>query len=237
MLSLAASKALIFMCCLLTNVRSISGAHSVSSFATRVHLILGSGSWTRREILVRHGFHPEVRAADIDEKSIGDRDGDSHALVLALSQAKSRRLLATNALPRRVGDKPAVLLTADQVVVCNHTILEKPTSPEMARAFMHMYSGGSCATVGSLTVHNLLNGKTASGTSTATISFHPIPADTMSALIQEGTVLRSAGALVIERPELQPYLREISGSMDSVLGLSCDLLETLLNQVELPSAE
>lgn len=55
--------------------------------------------------------------------------------------------------------------------------------------------------------------------------------ETVEALIEEGDVFYSAGALLVENPLMTPYLDRIDGSFDGVLGLSKSLLAQLLNEI------
>lgn len=79
--------------------------------------ILGSGSSTRKLILHQNGYKFEVFKADIDEKSIGDRSNVNvvHDLVVNIAIAKADAIIKI--LPDSMKEK--LLLTADQVVVCN----------------------------------------------------------------------------------------------------------------------
>ncbi len=49
---------------------------------------------------------------------------------------------------------------------------------------------------------------------------------------QSGDVLvQCAGGLMIEHPLLQPYIDHIEGTVDSVMGLSIPLLESMFDQL------
>ncbi|ESR48239.1 Maf-like protein [Citrus sinensis] len=130
---------------------------NMEASATPVKIILGSSSMPRRKILAEMGYEFSVMAADIDEKSI--RKEKPEDLVMAIAEAKAEAIL--NRLP--IGDyikeaEPTILITGDQVVVYEGVIREKPSSREEARRFIKDYSGGQCATVGSVLVTNLKTG-------------------------------------------------------------------------------
>ena len=76
-------------------------------------LILGSKSLGRQTVLKEAGYAFEVVTADIDEKAI--RLSDPEKLVLALAHAKADAILKKIA-------GPGMLITADQVTVCNGEI-------------------------------------------------------------------------------------------------------------------
>lgn len=198
------------------------------SVMPKVQLIVGSRSPSRQQILAREGFEFEVRAADIDEKALS-RDLSPVELVTQLAVAKAVRLRSCMTIVPDDPHRVPVLLTADQVVVCGKFILEKPSTLDEARRFISMHSEeGSCTTVGSLALTDLVNGVRVIGTSQATVRFRRIiPEEAVDALLADEGALGCAGALMVEHPALQPFIRGIDGDADTAMGLSCDLLEEL----------
>ena len=112
---------------------------------TKLPLILGSASKSRRFVMHSAGYEFEVLVADIDEKSI--RYKDPEALVLAIAKAKAVALL-----PKI--NNPSLLVTCDTVVVCGGEILEKPTSYDEMRHFLLLYNQYLAATFSALVVTN-----------------------------------------------------------------------------------
>jgi predicted house-cleaning NTP pyrophosphatase (Maf/HAM1 superfamily) len=70
------------------------------------------------------GFSYRQMQADIDEQALGDRSSCPESLVTLLAQSKA------DALKTRLLGSSGILITCDQVVVCNGRILEKPEGPE-----------------------------------------------------------------------------------------------------------
>lgn len=66
-------------------------------------------------------FSYKQMQADIDEQALGDRSRNPQELVSLLARAKA------DALKARLSQTSGILITCDQVVVCNDKILEKPT--------------------------------------------------------------------------------------------------------------
>lgn len=192
------------------------------------HLLLGSGSASRKAILAEAGYSFEVFKADIDERAIGDRSSGEGAreLVLLLGNAKADAIIRAN--PQL---EEGVLLTADQVVVCKNQVLEKPLTEAEAREYMGWYGDHPCSTVGSIVLTDLKSGKRVSGVETATITFRPLSEDVISQLIKGGEVFYCAGGLMIEHPLVQPFIVSVEGSMQSVMGMSTVLLQELLDQL------
>ncbi|KAH9758727.1 Maf-like protein [Citrus sinensis] len=202
---------------------------NMEASATPVKIILGSSSMPRRKILAEMGYEFSVMAADIDEKSI--RKEKPEDLVMAIAEAKAEAIL--NRLP--IGDyikeaEPTILITGDQVVVYEGVIREKPSSREEARRFIKDYSGGQCATVSSVLVTNLKTGFRKGEWDRVEIQFHEIPDEVIEKLIEEGIVLNVAGGLIIEHSLILPYVKQVVGAMDSVMGLPKAVTEKLIKE-------
>ncbi|XP_010481946.1 PREDICTED: maf-like protein DDB_G0281937 isoform X2 [Camelina sativa] len=193
-------------------------------------LILGSSSIARRKILTDMGYQFTLMSADIDEKNI--RKDKPEELVLALAEAKAEAIMQR--IPDGGSleeDKSTLLITCDQVVVYEDAVREKPSSVEEAREYIRGYSKGHTATVSSVAVTNLKTGLRKSGVDRVEIYFNEIPEETIEKLIEEGTVLKVAGALLIEHPLILPCVKEVAGTTDSVMGLPKELTEKLIKEV------
>ncbi len=181
-------------------------------------LILGSSSKYRRAVLEGTGMTFEVISPDIDEKAI--RSEDPYTLPLLIAREKMKAL------------QSAIVIAADQVVVCEGKLREKPTSREEAIQFLTEYSNGSPAeTVSALVVYNSESGKVAEGVDIATTYFNPIPEEVIMAYIDTGEAYHNAGAFMLEHPLLAPYVKKVEGTPDSVAGLPLELLEKLTQEV------
>ncbi|XP_010552474.1 PREDICTED: maf-like protein DDB_G0281937 isoform X1 [Tarenaya hassleriana] len=191
-------------------------------------LILGSSSIARRKILADMGYEFTL-SADIDEKSI--RKEKPEELVMALAEAKAKAIVQ-----RIPGDdnteeaESTLLITCDQVVVYEDAVREKPSHVEEAREYIRGYSKGHAATVSSVLVTNLKTGFRKGDVDRVEIYFHEIPEEVIEKLIEEGMVLKVAGALIIEHPLVLPYVKEVVGTTDSVMGLPKTLTEKLLKE-------
>ncbi|XP_025012614.1 7-methyl-GTP pyrophosphatase isoform X2 [Ricinus communis] len=220
--------------------------------SSSVKIILGSSSVARRKILAEMGYEFTVTSADIDEKCI--RKEKPEELVMALAEAKADAIIAKlQADNNQEKDAELILAAADTVVVYEGAIREKPSSEEEARQFMKGllnillflyfessfdcipilnadYSGGHAATVSSVLVTNLKTGFRKVEFDRVEIFFHEIPDEVIEKLIEEGLVLRVAGGLIIEHPLILPYVKEVVGTTDSVMGLPKSLTEKLMKE-------
>ncbi|KAE8100243.1 hypothetical protein FH972_018160 [Carpinus fangiana] len=193
-------------------------------------IILGSSSVARRTILAEMGHEFTIVTADIDEKGI--RKEKPEDLVMALAEAKADAIMSKlrTINNQRRDDKQTILIAADTVVVYEDVVREKPSSKEEAQQFLKDYSGGHAATVGSVLVTNLKTGFRKGEWDRVEIYFHEIPDEIIEKLIEEGSVLNVAGGLIIEHPLILPFVKQVVGTTDSVMGLPKDLTEKLIRE-------
>ncbi|XP_062157757.1 uncharacterized protein LOC133865380 isoform X2 [Alnus glutinosa] len=193
-------------------------------------IILGSSSVARRTILAEMGYEFTIVTADIDEKCI--RKEKPEDLVMALAEAKADAIISKLRTINNQGkdDKQTILIAADTVVVYEDVVREKPSSKEEAQQFLKDYSGGHAATMGSVLVTNLKTGFRKGEWDRVEIYFHEIPDEIIEKLIEEGSVLNVAGGLIIEHPLILPFVKQVVGTTDSVMGLPKDLTEKLIRE-------
>ncbi|XP_022768990.1 maf-like protein DDB_G0281937 isoform X1 [Durio zibethinus] len=179
-------------------------------------IISGSSSMARRKMLAEMGYEFTIMSADIDEKGI--RKEKPEELVIALAEAKADSIVSKlQTINNQEKDEiPTILIAADTVVVYEGAVREKPANEKEAREFIKGYSGGHAATVGSVLVTNLKTG------------FRKGEWDMVE--IEDGTVLHVAGGLIIEHPLIKPYVKQVVGTTDSVMGLPKALTEKLIKE-------
>ena len=161
--------------------------------------------------------------SDIDEKAI--RNDDPKKLTMALAKAKAEAL-------RPKIKEPALLITADQVIVWNGEILEKPENPEQARQFLKGYAQYPAQPVNAVVVTNTKTGAQKGENDENTVYFHSFPDDIIKQLIAEGNIFSQAGAFSLEDPLIIPYIERIVGTLDSVEGLPKEIVERLMEEVQ-----
>ncbi|XP_047327687.1 7-methyl-GTP pyrophosphatase isoform X2 [Impatiens glandulifera] len=205
----------------------------MDSKSSNFKIILGSSSVARRKILTDMGYEFKIMSPDIDEKNI--RKDKPEDLVMALAEAKANAVIQkiqnAETIEKKDDDKPTIFIAADTVVVYEGKVREKPSSKEEARQFIKGYSDGHAATVSSVSVTNLKTGVRKGEWDRVEIYFHTIPDNIIESLIDEGNVLHVAGALIIEHPMIVPYVKEVVGTTDSVMGLPIAVVERLMRDV------
>lgn len=200
---------------LVRNIRNV--------MVSNMKYILGSSSKWRQSIMDELGFEYTVISPDIDEKNIRDNNPDK--LVLKIAEAKF------NAIRSKITDD-AIIITCDQVVVCNGEIREKPVDENECKSYLRSYAIYPAETHSGIVVYNNKNNKKASGVDIAKVYFSTIPEDIMKLLIEKKDVLYSAGGFISEDPLLDKYVNKIEGTIDSLMGLPKELLIKLLKEVE-----
>lgn len=188
-----------------------------------MRFILGSQSKWRADIFKRMGYEFEVMAADIDEKVI--RFKDPRQLALVLANAKADALL-----PKIKGE--AILITSDQVDVCNGEIREKPDTGDRAREFLRSYNKYPVETVTAVVAVNTANKKRKEGIDVVRVHFRPLLEDKISKLIASGCVFSCAGGFCINDPVFKDCIERVEGEVDSVAGLPKALTEKLIQEVK-----
>lgn len=184
-------------------------------------LILGSRSIGRQKVLKRYGYEFGLAFADINEKAI--RTEDLNTLPLLLAEEKFKNLIDRL-------DKNCTLITADQIVIHEGKLREKPENKKQAREYLKSYPGTS-RTITSVVITNLMSGKKAEGTDTAYVTFKKFPDGIIDQLLKEGNILNAAGGFIIDDPLIMPFVKKIEGEIESVIGLPLQLTEKLLVKV------
>lgn len=235
-------------------------SNPLSDLGLSAPLVLGSGSFTRKLILKEMGIPFILKVRPIDERNIGDRSDGSNPskLVMKLAKAKSEALISalldpsiTNGNPDEESNeekydmtlppelKECIVLTGDQVVTCQDSILEKPDNVTQAKEFVAKYGTIPPSTVGSVVLTHLPSKISVSDVDISTIHFKSSlsEADNASDLIdrlleKDEPILSCAGGLMVEHPFVIEYIDKIDGSQDGVMGLSKDLVMRLLNELK-----
>ncbi len=174
-------------------------------------IILGSSSKYRKQVLLEHGIDVDSMSPDIDEKAI--RTHDFYQLPLILARAKAEALI-----PKIT--EPVILITSDQVVVCNGDLHEKPQDETEARLFLKKYSEGYPAeTVSAIVVTNTASKKQVEGIDIAKVFHAPIPESIIEDFLLKGDPYSKAGGFSVRDPSLSKYVVKIDGTVDSVMGM------------------
>lgn len=188
-------------------------------------VVLGSSSIWRKEILQHMGYAFTTLHADIDERAFGDRrNGDAQELTRIVARAKQEALL-----PKI--KRPSILITSDQVVVCQGIIREKPSHKRQMRAWLQSYRDFPADCVTTVCAFNTLTQRGASVIDQARIWMHKLTDSVIEQLVGETTLFSCAGAIAVGYPMFDKYVKDIEGAEDSVKGLPANLTEVLIESL------
>lgn len=168
------------------------------------------------------GCQFEIMTADIDEKAI--RNENPERLTLLLAHAKADALLPNIR-------EASILITSDQVVLCNGRILEKPANLDEAREHLRGYAHSPAVTVTAVVVTDTRTNRRSEGVDRAKVIFREIPSYVIEELVRSGWILENAGAFSIEDPLMKDYIINIEGEPESVMGLPREMTERLIRDV------
>lgn len=178
-------------------------------------LILGSSSKSRKQVLELIKWPFTTMSPDIDERAIRCSNPIELPRLIAIAKAKVL-------LERLKADKvkgPLVLLTADQVVVFQNQVREKPLNDTEAKRFLTSYSNDYVSTVSAVVATHYPSERQACDVDVAHVFWNEIPQDAVDRVVARREIFSSAGGFRIEDPDLNMLLRDIDGSLDSVVGL------------------
>jgi len=213
-------------------------------------LILGTKSFSRTEILRATGLPFEKLVYPINEKAIGNREKDDPSeLVMNIALAKADAIVAALRAGKLTLPEPlsqtdgvgACILTADQVVVCDGVVREKPRDIEEAVGFVQQYGDKPPSTVGSVLLTHVPSGLQASRIFTGRVIFEPRIGEEARLLVdkieeekrEKGGIscLDCAGGLMVEHPCVVKYINTIEGGEDSIMGLSKDAVFEAMSEL------
>jgi len=182
-------------------------------FETRPRLILASASPTRRALLEAAGVPVEIRPAAVDEESI------KHAARAEDVAPEQTALLLADIKAKRIREPDALIIGADQLLVCEGTWFDKPADLAAAEAQLRALRGRT---------HTLHTAVACVRDGTRIWQHVATPRLTMrdfsdafleSYLRAEGeALLGSVGAYRIEGPGIQLF-DAIEGEHSAILGL------------------
>lgn len=179
-------------------------------------LILASASPRRRALLSDAGIPHVVDAADVDERV---RPGEAAAEY-------AERLARTKAETVAARHPGAWTLGADTVVVVDGEILGKPLDAPDARRMLAALSGRSHHVLTAIAVSR--DGVTHAAVEMTGVEMRPITPDEAAAYVATGEPMDKAGAYAIQGGAA-PFVRRVSGSFDTVVGLPISAVKRLLS--------
>ena len=191
---------------------------------SNIPIILGSSSSNRRKIIKYLGWNINYDKPDIDEKQI--RCDNPYELPLKIACAKSNKLYSNLV-------NETILITCDQIVLCNEKILEKPESIEEAYSFFKSYSDNHIKIINGIVIKHYPSDYQISNIDVSTIYFNKISEEDIQKIITNKDIYSSAGAIIIEDNLVYSSIKTIEGSISSIMGLNYELLINMINEMKM----
>ena len=184
-------------------------------------LILASSSPRRAEVLRDAGISFSVLSSAVDETAMPGETPQEH--VQRLADAKGGLVAA-----RSVG--PAIVLSADTVVVLDGQILGKPRSTDEARRMLELFSGRTHSVITGVTLLLLPEMERRQFVETTLVHFAPLSRDEISRYLATEEPYDKAGAYAIQGRGGR-YIPRIEGCYFNVVGLPLSRVVAALHEL------
>lgn len=182
-------------------------------------IILASASPRRREILTSMGLKFEIIPSDYDE--ILENLQFSYEKIEDLAYNKAKAVLKNITTP-------AIIISADTVVVLENEIIGKPQDEIEAINMLQKLSGKKHFVVTSVCAINSITSKKRILSETSYVEFNNLTIQLIENYIKNFNPLDKAGSYGIqELPE--GFVKSIEGSFENIIGLCPLIVEKLLN--------
>jgi septum formation protein len=194
-----------------------------------VRLYLASTSPARLATLRAVGIEPVTIAPGVDEEAAVEAAEAEHGPLDARQTVSLLGRLKAEAVARQVDD--GLVLGGDSAFDLDGVVYGKPHRPEVARERWMAQRGRSGILSSGHTLIDGRDGRVASGVASATVRFADDITDAeIDAYIATGEPLEVAGAFTIDSKGAG-FIREIDGDPHAVVGLSVQLLRTLVRRL------
>ena len=182
------------------------------------HIILGSGSPRRKELLGELGFEFEVDTRNTFEE-VYSKDTPQEQIPEVLAEGKSY------GFHRDLTDKE-ILITSDTLVLCEGRVMGKPRDRENAVDMLKALSGKSHKVITAVTFRNSERIKTVSDT--AIVHFKELKDNEIDYYVDNYRPFDKAGAYGIQEWIGYIGIDRIEGSYFTIMGLPVHLVYELL---------
>ena len=186
-----------------------------------LHLILGSQSPRRRELLRQIGLTFEVRAADIDETPYETDDPEQTVRATCAAKAEA---VAARSVP---GD---LILTSDTIVALDGKILGKPHSAELAVEMLTALSGREHTVYTAFTLRPVGGSLPVyTGCEHTLVRFRRLTEEEIRGYVATGEPMDKAGAYGAQG-KAALFVERIDGDFFNVMGLPLCMLGEMLKE-------
>ncbi|MEK3901385.1 Maf family protein [Paenibacillus sp. FSL R7-0179] len=184
------------------------------------HIILASGSPRRRELLASLGLPFEVLSSDADESTPPEWNLEAIVRNLALRKAEAVVPVA--------GDRDAVIIGSDTIVVLDGMVLGKPADEQDSARMLEMLQGRTHQVYTGVACIGSAEGRTLVDHRVTSVTMRAMSEEEISAYIATGEPADKAGSYAIQGLGAT-LVEEIEGCYFNVVGLPLSLLSGMLS--------
>ena len=183
--------------------------------------ILASTSPRRRELLKKTGINFEIKAPNFDENIINKVF--SYQLVENIAENKAISV-------KKDINYPAIIISADTVVINNDIILGKPKDFDDALRMLTSLNNKTHKVVTSVCIIDTSFNKKIIKSETSEVTFNNIPIDNLKKYIYEFKPYDKAGSYGIqELPD--NFVKAINGDYENIVGLPVKMLINMIREI------
>lgn len=185
-------------------------------------IILASASPRRKELLAKTGKIFDIVSPDFDENIINKEF--SYKLIEDTAKNKCLSVLKKTT-------NPAIIISADTVVINNNIILGKPKDYSEAIKTLSSLSGKTHKVVTAVCIINTENKKEIIVSETSTVTFNKLSEEQIKSYVEKFKPYDKAGSYGIqELPD--GFVSKINGDFDNIIGFPLKTVTKILETIE-----
>ncbi len=185
------------------------------------HIILASTSPRRQELLENLGLFFSIAAPDYDENILNK--SFSYELIETVSDKKGESVVHKLKVP-------AIVISADTVVVNNGIILGKPKDFDDALKMLTNLNGKTHKVVTSVCVRDTETNKKIIKSETSEVTFNLLKEEEIKNYIYDFEPYDKAGSYGIQELPSH-FIKEIKGEYDNIVGLPTKTLINMITEI------
>ena len=188
-------------------------------------IVLASRSPRRKEILEKLNLKFVIDPPEIDETPRVDEEPTKYVQRIAAAKAD---LVALR------HDQKDLIIAADTTVALNSEIFGQPQDINHARQMIQKLSGNTHSVLTAVSVR--WDGLSANGFDESKVTMREVTSELLEWYLATGESMGKAGAYAVQG-QGAALTADVRGELDTVIGLSVRLLETLLGRIGLDLRE
>jgi len=186
-----------------------------------IQIILASSSPRRRLLLKKLNLEFKIIKPFINEKKILKKINNNNPYTVACLLAFEKALSVAKKIKNRI------ILGADTIVVLKNEIIGKPENVDDAVKILKKLSGSTHRVITGVALINSETFNFITFSDTSYVSFKKLKLREILNYIKNNNVMDKAGAYAIQEGA-DPFIKEIKGSYDNVVGLPTEKLKKVL---------